>query len=139
MIEALHTGMMANVSVAGEVSEFFSVTNRVKQGCVLVPTLFSIFLSAMLNEAFRDMGDGVYIQSRQSTDLFNMAHFRAKTKPTRILISKMLFTDDSALIAHSVEEMQKLVDAISDASQMFDLKINIKKTEVLYQPTSTRT
>ena len=43
------------------------------------------------------------------------------------------------LIAHSVEEMQKLVDAFSDASQMVDLKINIKKNEVLYQPTSTRT
>ena len=35
MIEALHTGMMANVSVGGEVSESFSITNGVKQGCVL--------------------------------------------------------------------------------------------------------
>ena len=34
MIEVLHTGMMANVSVGGEVSELFSVTNGVKQGCV---------------------------------------------------------------------------------------------------------
>ena len=56
MIEGLHTGMMANVSVGGEVSESFSVTNGVKQGCLLAPTLFSIFLSAMLDEAFRDMG-----------------------------------------------------------------------------------
>ena len=49
MIEALHTGMMANVSVGGEVSEPFIVTNGVKQGCVLVPTLFCNFLSAMLD------------------------------------------------------------------------------------------
>ena len=69
MIEALHTGMMANVSDVGKVSESFSVTNGVKQGCVLAPTLFSIFLSAMLDEAFRNMGDGVYIQSKQSDDL----------------------------------------------------------------------
>ena len=85
MIEVLHTGMMANVSVGGEVSELFSVTNGVKQSCVLAPMLFSMFLSAMLDEAFRDMGDGVYIQSRQSADLFNVAHFRGKTKTTRIL------------------------------------------------------
>ena len=71
MIEVLHTGMVANVSVGGEVSESFGFTNVVKQGCVLAPTLFSIFLSAMLDEAFRDMGDGVYIQSRQNADLFN--------------------------------------------------------------------
>ena len=35
--------------------------------------------------------------------------------------------------------MLKIVDAFSDASKKFDLKINIKKTEVLYQPNSTRT
>ena len=62
MIEALHTGMIANVSVGGEFSESFGVTNGVKQGCVLDPMVFSILLSAMLNEAFRDMGDGIYIQ-----------------------------------------------------------------------------
>ena len=49
MIEALHTGMMANVSVGREVSESFSVTNGVKQGCVPAPTLFSVFLSAMFD------------------------------------------------------------------------------------------
>ena len=52
MIETPHTGMTANVTVGGEVSESFSVTNGVKQGCMLVPTHFSFFLSAMLDEAF---------------------------------------------------------------------------------------
>ena len=93
----------------------------------------------MLDGAFRDMGDGVYIQSRQNADLFNVAHFRAKTKTTWILMRELLFADDSALVAHSAEEMQKIVDAFSDASKKFGLKINIKKTEVLYQSKSTRT
>ena len=52
---------------------------------------------------------------------------------------ELLFADDSALVAHSTEEIQKIVDAFSDASKKFGLKINIKKTEVLYQPNSTRT
>ena len=85
------------------------------------------------------MGDGIYIHSRQSADLFNVAHFKAKTKTTRILMRELLFADDSALVAHSAEEMQKIVDAFSDASKKFGQKINIKKTEVLYQPNSTRT
>ena len=113
MIKALHTRMMANVSVGGEVSESFSVTNGVKQGCILASTLFSIFLSAMLDEAFLEMG-GWHLHTVQSTDLFNVA----------------------VNVAHSAEEMQKIVDAFSNS---FGLKINIKKTEVLYQPNSTRT
>ncbi|KAK2177342.1 hypothetical protein NP493_605g01083 [Ridgeia piscesae] len=73
--------------------------------------------------SFRDMEDGVYIQSSQSADLFNVAYIRAKTKTTRILMRELLFADDSALVAHSAEEMQKIVDAFSDASKKFGLKI----------------
>ena len=61
------------------------------------------------------------LQFRQSADLFNVAHFRAKTKTTRILMRELLFADDSALVAHSAEEMQKIVDAFSDASKTFGL------------------
>ena len=88
MIEALYTGKSRNYSV-------------LQMGSSKV---FPVFLSAMLDEAFRDMGDGVYIQSRQSADLFNVAHFRAKTKTTRILMRELLFTDYSALVAHSAED-----------------------------------
>ena len=90
-------------------------------------------------QGFPRHGGGVYIQSRQSADLFNVAHFRAKTKATRILMIELLFADDSTLESHSAEEMQKIVDAFSDESKKFGLKINIKKTEVLYQSNSTRT
>ena len=86
IIEGLHTGMMANVSVPREVSETFIVTNGFKQCCVPAPMHLSFFLSAMFDEAFRDMGDGAYMQSRQSADLFNVAHFRANTKTTGIVM-----------------------------------------------------
>ena len=95
------------------------------------------FLSAMFDKAFRDMGDVVYIQSRQSADVFNFAHYRAKTHATRILMRELLFADGRALVAYTAEEMQKIVDAFYDASKTFGLKINIKKTELLYQPNST--
>ena len=55
--------------------------------------------------------------------LFNVAHFRTKTKTTRILMREMLFADDSALVAHSAEEIQKIMDAFSDASKKFGLKM----------------
>ena len=111
----------------GGVPDTFTITNGVKQGCLLAPTLFSIFLSAMIEEAFREMGDGVYIQSRQNADLFTGAHFRAKTKTTNMLVREQPFADDSALIVHSAEEIQRIDDAFSKASSKFGLNINIKK------------
>jgi len=76
--------------------------------------------------------------SPDRTLTFNITPFRAKPNTTRVLMRELLFADDSALVAHSAEEMHTIVDAFSDASK-FGLKINIKKTEVLYQPNSTRT
>ena len=96
MIESLHTGMMVNVRNGGEVSDTFAITNGVKQGCVLASTLFSIFLSAMLEEAFRDMGNGFYIKSRQNADLFTVAYFRAKTKTTNILVRELFVLQTTA-------------------------------------------
>ena len=57
MIERLHTGMMINArNGGGDVSHIFAITNGINQGCVLAPTLFSIFLSAMLKEALKELG-----------------------------------------------------------------------------------
>ena len=109
MIEALHTGMMATVSVGGEVSESFRVTNGVKQGCVLAPHALSHLPVSNARRCFPRHG-GWRLHTVQTE------HFRAKTKTTRILIRELLFADDSALATHSAEEMQKIVDAFSNAS-----------------------
>ena len=46
----------------------------------------------------------------------------------------MLFAHDSAIVTHCSEDMQYLIDQFAKAAAQFSLKINIKKTECLYQP-----
>ena len=65
-----------------------------------------------------------------------MSQFRAKTLTKRNLVREMLFA--SAVVAHSSEEIQKLIDRFAHAAAQFSLKINIKKTECLYQPVKQR-
>ena len=45
IIKSLHSGMKASVAHGTSHSNEFAVTNGVKQGCVLAPTLFSLYLS----------------------------------------------------------------------------------------------
>ena len=45
-----------------------------------------------------------------------------------------MFANDTALVAHSHDDSQELVDRFARASKAFGLKINIKNTETLYQP-----
>ena len=55
MVRQFHDGMQARVQNDGEYSEPFPVTNRVKQGCVMAPTLFSMMFSAMLTYVFKTL------------------------------------------------------------------------------------
>ena len=51
IIKLFHEGMEAQVMIGGELSDTFPVTNGVKQGCTLAPTLFALYLAAVLEVA----------------------------------------------------------------------------------------
>nr|VZI24094.1 unnamed protein product [Spirometra erinaceieuropaei] len=84
MVRQLHDGMMARVTDNGAVSEAFAVTNGVKQGCVLAPTLFSLMFSAMLMDAYRDERPGIRIAYRTDGHLLNQRrmHFQSRVSTT---------------------------------------------------------
>ena len=65
---------------------------------------------------------------------YNLRRFSARTKITEFLIGDLLYADDCALSAHSLEDIQAIVDSFSDAAKKFGLTISIKKTELMYQP-----
>ena len=115
-------------------SESFPISNSVKQGCVLAPSLFSIFFSTMLRRAKEHILDGVYIRFRSDGSLFNLRQLLSHPKTMEQLIMEPLFADDCALLAHTEVALQRLVDHFSEASKAFGLTISLKKTEVLFQP-----
>ena len=136
IIRSFHEGMKASVKEGSDKSPAFDVTTGTKQGCIIAPTLFSIFFSMMLHVAFKDATDGVSIKSRFDLRLTSIAtkHFDAKNRVFLSTIRELLFADDCALAADSVEALQRLCDCFSSAARRFGLTISIKKTEVLYQP-----
>ena len=99
----LHEGQQGQVKHNGPLSDSFPISNGVKQGCVLAPTLFSTFLSIMLREAKDDLPDGIYIPFRADGSLFNLRRLLARMKTIEELITELLFVDDCALLAHTEE------------------------------------
>jgi hypothetical protein len=136
IIRSFHDNMKATVREGSDKSLPFSVTSGTKQGCIIAPTLFSIFFSMMLHVAFKDAVDGINIKSRFDIRLTSIAtrHFNAKNLVSMSTIRELLFADDCALAADTVEGLQRLCDCFSFAARRFGLTISIKKTEVLYQP-----
>ena len=80
MVWQFHDGMHARVQNEGEFSEPYEVTNGVKQGCVMAPTLFSMMFSAMLMDAFQDSDTGFPIRYRFDGNILNLRRLQAKPK-----------------------------------------------------------
>nr|KAG5691627.1 hypothetical protein BaRGS_023798 [Batillaria attramentaria] len=137
MVKSFHEDMHSTVYFNGGTSDAFPVSSGVKQGCVLAPTLFGIFFSMLLQYAFDDCTEGIYIRTRADGKLFNIARLRAKTKVREVLIREMLFADDAALTSHTEAGLQELVSRLSNACKEFGLTISLKKTNILAQDTDS--
>ncbi|KAI8514516.1 hypothetical protein Bbelb_071070 [Branchiostoma belcheri] len=113
LVVSFHEDMKACVQFDGATSDFFDIMNGVKQGCVMAPTLFSIYFAVLLRYAFKGNQDGVYIRSRTDGSLFNLARLRARSKTVESLCRELLFADDAALTAHKESALQGLLDSLA--------------------------
>ena len=59
IVRSLHDGMSAEVTVNGQVAPEFEVSNGLRQGCVIAPTLFNLYF-ALVMEQWRSKVQGVW-------------------------------------------------------------------------------
>ena len=102
MVQQFHAGMKAQVQDNGEISEPFPVSNGVKQGCVLAPTLFSLMFSAMLTDAFRDGDVGIDLIYRSTSGGFKQKpRSRQTSSGTSCLLMTVPSTPAQKLICNA--------------------------------------
>ena len=133
IILLFHVNMTGQVLSNGEQSDPFTISNGVKQGCVLAPVLLNLFFICVLRQAVGNMDEGVYVCFRYDGSIFDLRRLSAKTKTLNNLIQEALFADDCALMAHKPGHLQAMLNSFSDASKQFGLTISLGKTEVLFQ------
>ena len=80
-----------------------------KQRCVLSPKLFNLYTKRIFRES----------------DGFSGCVVGGDT------INNLRYTDDTALLAESEEDLQVLVDAVKEQSERKGLKMNVKKTKTM--------
>jgi len=125
--------MGASVLVDGQKSESFRVQTGVKQGCVIAPLLFSIYLFAVLYLVKQELPTGIRLNYRIG-DLFNLQRLHAKTLTSEPSVLELQYADDNALVADSEEYLQAAMTALEKAYNSLALKLNAKKTQIICQP-----
>ena len=93
------------------VGDWFRTTVGVRQGCLLSPTLFNVFLERIMTDALEDHQGAVSIGGRTITNL--------------------RFVDDIDGLAGKEEELASLVDHVDKTSAAFDMEISAEKTKLM--------
>ncbi|BHF64550.1 hypothetical protein SprV_0200755500 [Sparganum proliferum] len=125
---------MSRVTDNGAESEAFAVTNCVKQGCVLVPTLFSLLFPAMLLDAHRGQRPGIRIAYRTDGQLLNQQRMHFPSRASITTVHELLFSDDYALNAPSEGGMQRSMHLFTIARDNCGMVINTEKTVAMHKP-----
>ena len=112
IVKLFHDNMTGKVVVGGDISSPFNINHGVKQGCMLAPTHFTLYLAAVLETTSLNLKEGVYIRTRKDGKLFNLYRLKESTKTKEQCVRELLYADVSALVATDPVERQEIVDRI---------------------------
>ena len=110
-IKSLYDNVECAVRLNGSLSKWFKVPNGVKQGCVLSPSLFAIFLNDL------------------AEDIINL-HCGIKVGDTEVSI--LMFADDIALLADSEHKLQQMLNCVYMWCRKWRMCLNMDKTKIVH-------
>ena len=110
-IEQLYGKATSAVQMNGSIGEWFRTTVGVRQGCLLSPTLFNIFLERILSDALEEHDAKVSLSGRNITNLW--------------------FTDDIDVLAEEEQELEALVESLDKTCTRYKMKISAEKIELM--------
>ena len=105
---AWYSNLQCRVRWGDTVSGWFSIETGVRQGGVLSPDFYCIYVDELV-EILSKMGVGCHLKNT--------------------FLSILLYADDMALIAPSLHGLQKLISATKHYCKEWDIMINDKKTK----------
>ena len=116
-IQSFYVGSTACVRVGSDTSESFEVTVGLRQGCVMSPWLFNVYMDGVVREVkMRTLGRGLGMKEQNGHEWE---------------VSQLLFADDTALVAGTEEKLQRLVDEFGVVCKRRKLKVNVGKSKVM--------
>ena len=111
VIEALYKNSSSAVLLNKDLGEFFQTTVGVRQGCLLSPVLFNIYLEKIMQDTLLDHHTSISIGGRP--------------------LCNLRFADDIDLMAGSNNELQVLTTRLADSAGAYGMEVSHEKSKVM--------
>ena len=134
LLQSLHSNTNASVRAYGQMSKPFKVTNGVRQGCVLAPALFNLFLDHVVRVAFAESDDGVtirYVTEGSISTTHRIQRDERSEIELKELIQQLLYADDMSILCDDAKGLNRLVQRLDETTQEWGLEISQEKTKIL--------
>ncbi|XP_075160593.1 uncharacterized protein LOC142233513 [Haematobia irritans] len=107
VLENIYSNTEYAIWTGEELSEYFETNSGVKQGCLLSPLLFALYIN--------DLHD--FLQGGINTHNMNI----------RIL----LYADDIVILAEDISTMQSMISRLENYCDLWNLTVNMEKSEIM--------
>ncbi|XP_075157859.1 uncharacterized protein LOC142231124 [Haematobia irritans] len=107
LIEKIYSKTKSAVWNGRELSEYFETKKGVKQGCLLSPLLFALYI----NDMHDFLEGGIYVEN--------------------INIRLLLYADDIVLLADDINILQNMIAKLEIYCKMWSLEVNLSKSEIM--------
>jgi hypothetical protein len=126
----LHTGTQAAVRLGAVKGESFAVSSGVRQGCVIAPMLFNVYIDFVVRQALARMPDACGVSVAFGFDgTFSPPVGDRISYRTHIAL--LMYADDMALTCSNAAELLQFLKVLDDVCAECGLCINAAKTEVM--------
>ena len=110
-ITALYKRVEYSLEINDQQTKYFEVKRGIKQGYILSPTLFNIFINDLISFV-QELDKGIAIDNCK--------------------VSILLYADDVVLVAKNEQDLQILIDEVDFWCEKNEMSINIDKTKILH-------
>lgn len=113
ILKSINETIRACIRAGNFISDFFNCPIGLRQGCLLSPLKFAIFISILSD--LIDSNDSCGIQ------LF----------PALTMIKSLFYADDVVFFSDTIGGLQKHIDTLSSFCKQWGMKVNLSKTKVI--------
>ena len=110
-LQVAYRSLTCEVKVGEMMTDSFTVSRGLRQGCILSPLLFSLYVNSLV-EKLRGAGVGVECRGQ--------------------MVTTLLYADDAVILAENEEQVKRGLKVLEEWCKEWGVEVNVEKSGVMH-------